>query len=57
MSLEVVQTRAYEVSDAGDEPGYRMRFGVLYGDILVELNVKGAAPEAIFEMLGQIVKQ
>jgi hypothetical protein len=28
-----------------------MRFGILYGDILVEINVKGAQPEAIFEMV------
>ncbi len=28
LSLGVVQTRAYEVSDAGDEPGYRMRLNL-----------------------------
>ncbi|HBD86427.1 MAG TPA: hypothetical protein DC001_03270, partial [Clostridiales bacterium] len=54
LTLEVVQARAYEVSDAGDISGPRMRFGVLYGDILVEINVKGASPEAVFEMLQQI---
>jgi hypothetical protein len=57
LSLEVVQARAYEVSDAGDESGPRMHFGVLYGDTLVEISVKGAAPEAIFEMLQQIKEQ
>ena len=56
LTLEVVQARAYEVSDAGDEPGYRMHFCVLYGNTLVELNVKGATPEAVFEMLPQITK-
>lgn len=54
LTLEAVQARAYEVSDAGDISGPCMRFGVLYGDILVELNVKGATPEAVFEMLQQI---
>jgi len=54
LTLEVVQARAYEVSDAGDISGPRMRFGVLYGDILVEINVKGASSEAVLEMLHQI---
>lgn len=56
LTLEAVQARAYEVSDAGDEPGYRMRFGVLHGDMLVEINVKGATPEAMFQILQQIKK-
>lgn len=54
LMLEAVRARAYEVVDAGDEPGERMRFGVLYGDILVEINVKGATPEAIYKILQQI---
>ena len=56
LTLDVVRTRTYEVSDAGDEPGCRMRFGVLYGDTLVKLNVKGATPESVLEMLQQIKK-
>jgi hypothetical protein len=56
LTLDVVRARTYEVSDAGDEPGPRMKFGVLYGEILIELNVKGAAPEVIFELLRQIGK-
>lgn len=56
LTLEVVQARAYEVADAGDISGPRMRFSVLYGDILVEINVKGATREAVFEMLQQIKK-
>lgn len=56
LTLEAIQTRTYEVSDSGDEPGPRMRFSVLYGDILVELNVKGASAEEIFDILQQIKK-
>jgi len=56
LTLEVVQARAYEVSDAGDISGHRMRFSVLYGDTLVEINIKGATPEAVFEILQQIKK-
>ncbi len=51
LTLEVVKARAYEVEDSGDEAGYRMNFGILYGDVLVEINVKGASPEEILEML------
>ncbi|NLP15070.1 MAG: hypothetical protein GX383_11490 [Clostridium sp.] len=54
LTLEAVQARTYEVSDSGDEPGSRMKFSVLYGDILVELRVKGASPEIIFDILQQI---
>lgn len=54
LSLDTVRARTYEISDSGDEPGARMRFGVLYGDILVELSIKGATPEAMFEILQKI---
>ncbi len=54
LTLDVVQARTYEVADSGDEPDQRMRFGVLYGDILVELNIKGASPEVMFDILQQI---
>ena len=54
LALEAVRMRAYSVSDAGDVSGPRMEFGVLYGDILVEVNVKGITPEKLFEMLCEI---
>jgi hypothetical protein len=56
LTLDVVQARAYEIADSGDEPGARMRFGVLYGDILVELSVKGTTPKAVFDILQQLKK-
>lgn len=56
LTLDTVRARAYEISDSGDEPGPRMRFSVLYGDTLVELNVKGASSEVIFDILQQIKK-
>lgn len=56
LTLDVVQVRTYETSDAGDEPGQRMHFSVLDGDILVELNVKGVSSEVIFDILQQIKK-
>lgn len=56
LTLDVVQARTYETADAGDEPGQRMHFSVLYGDILVELHVKGVSSEEIFDILQQIKK-
>ncbi|SHN51544.1 hypothetical protein [Desulfitobacterium chlororespirans] len=56
LTLDAVRARTYEIADAGDEPGQRMSFSVLYGDVLVEIGVKGAAPEGIFEIL-QGIKQ
>jgi hypothetical protein len=54
LTLEVVRARAYEAADAGDISGYRMRFGILYGDILLKINIKGATPEEIFDILRQL---
>ena len=52
LSLKAVKTRAYTVNDAGDDnTGYRMHFSVLYGDMVVEVNVKGGRPEDIFNIL------
>jgi len=56
LTLEAVQARTYEVSDSGDELSPRMRFSVLFGDILVELSIKGASSEVMFDILQQIIK-
>jgi hypothetical protein len=55
LTLDTVRARSYEVSDSGDVQGPRMRFSVLYGDVLVELRVKGASPEVMFDILQQIL--
>ncbi|MGI6604473.1 MAG: hypothetical protein ACOX2S_05410 [bacterium] len=57
LTLAAVRSRTYEVSDSGDEPGSRMKFGVLYEDVLVELTAKDAKPEAMFDVLQQIRKE
>ncbi|MGM9521377.1 MAG: hypothetical protein ACI3VB_02725, partial [Oscillospiraceae bacterium] len=51
LTQEAVYKRAYTVNDAGDTDGYRMRFGVLYGDILVEISSKSVSPQWIYEQL------
>lgn len=54
LTLDTVRARTYAVQDAGDISGPRMRFSVLYGDTLVELNVKGVSAEVMFDILHQI---
>jgi len=57
LTLDMVKARTYEVDDAGDEPGPRMRFSVLYDDILIEVDVKGLSPEAVYQALQEIKHQ
>lgn len=56
LTLDTVRARSYEVLDSGDEKGHRMRFSVLYGDVLVELTAKGVSPEAMLDMLQEVKK-
>ena len=51
LTLEIIRLRAYWVEqDRGDTPGWRMRFSVLYGDVVVEVNIKGTSPEQVWDM-------
>ena len=55
LTLDAVKARAFWIdNDRGDTPGWHMRFSVLYGDIVVEVNIKGATPEQVWEMLAGI---
>jgi hypothetical protein len=51
LTPEVVNRRALEIADSGDEPGTRLHFGVLYGDVVVEIDSKGVPVEKIYQML------
>jgi len=51
LTLETVYRRAYKVNDSGDTDGWRMRFGVRYGDVVVEINAKGVDPEWVYGQL------
>lgn len=51
LTQDVVNRRAYYVDDSGDTPGARMNFGVLYGEVLVEVTAKGVSPEWLYERL------
>lgn len=51
LTLEAVYRRAYKVHDAGDTDGWRMRFSVRYGDVLISISSKGVEPEWLFDQL------
>lgn len=51
LTQDVVNRRAYYVNDSGDTAGARMHFGVLYGEVLVEVTTKGVSPEWLYERL------
>ena len=51
LTLKAVYRRAYKVHDAGDTDGWRMRFSVRYGDVLISINSKGVEPEWLFDQL------
>ena len=51
LTLESVYRRAYKVQDTGDTDGWRMRFSVRYGDVLISINSKGVEPEWLFDQL------
>lgn len=54
LTLEVVKARSYRISEAGGSDGWRMSFGVLYDDVLVELTTKGITPEVVFGLITEI---
>ncbi len=58
LTPDIVKARAtYVDTDRGDTPGWRMSFTVLIGDVLVDINAKGATPEQVWEMLAGFVEE
>ena len=55
LTLEMVMSRAYKTDEAGDSNGWRMNFGVKYGDVIVEVRAKGVDPEWIYQQLSDLV--
>ena len=54
LTLEAVRCRAYKVEDAGDTDGWRMRFSVKYGDVVVSVSAKGVEPEWLYRQLAEL---
>lgn len=57
LTLEAVYCRAYKISDAGDTDGWRMRFSVRYGDVIVSVNAKGVEPEWLYQQLVNLLSE
>ena len=55
LTLEAVYCRAYKVDDAGDTDGWRMRFSVKYGDVIVSVSTKGVDPEWLYQQLVSLI--
>ena len=51
LTPEAVYCRAYKVEDAGDTDGWRMRFSVKFGDVLVSVSTKGVEPRWLYQQL------
>lgn len=51
LTLEAVYRRAYKVQDAGDTDGWRMRFSVRCGDVIVSISSKGVEPQWLYAQL------
>lgn len=51
LTLEAVYARAYKSADTGDSKGWRMRFSVKYGDVIIRVSSKGIEPEWIYQQL------
>ena len=57
LALETVYCRAYKVNDAGDTDGWRMRFSVKYGDVIVSISTKGVEPEWLYQQLVNLIPE
>ena len=57
LTLEAVYCRAYKVNDAGDTDGWRMRFSVKYGNVIVSVNTKGVEPEWLYQQLVDLISE
>lgn len=57
LTLEAVYCRAYKVNDAGDTDGWRMKFSVKYGDVIVSVSTKGVEPEWVYQQLVNLIPE
>ena len=57
LTLEAVYCRAYKVNDAGDTDGWRMKFSVKYGDVIVSVSTKGVEPEWVYNQLLNLIPE
>lgn len=51
LTMDAISCRAYKANDAGDTDGWRMKFSVKYGDVLVSVSAKGIDPQWLYQQL------
>ena len=49
LTFDIVMARA--IYDQGNTPGWQMCFDVLYGDVVISVDIIGMSPEEVWEML------
>lgn len=54
LTPDLIWARAYKTNDSGDSTGWRMKFSVLYGDMVIHIRTKGIDPAWIYEQLCDI---
>lgn len=57
LTLDVVKARAYKSGETGGSNGWRMNFGVIYGDTIVEVRAKGVDPEWVYRQLSALAAE
>ena len=57
LTQEAVYCRAYKVDDAGDTDGWRMKFSVKYGDVIISVSTKGVEPEWLYQQLVNLLPE
>lgn len=57
LTLETVYCRAYKINDAGDTDGWRMKFSVKYGDVIVSVSTKGVEPDWLYQQLVNLISE
>jgi len=52
MSIDVIRARVFDVSRPGAAaPDWSIDFSVLYGDVLIDINIRGMSPEQVWDIL------
>lgn len=54
LTMGAVSARAYVSDEQGDTDGWRMRFSVRYGNVVVEVSSKGVSPDWVYRQLTDI---
>lgn len=51
LTPDLIWARAYKAGDSGDSTGWRMKFSVLYGDMVIHIRAKAVDPDWVYKQL------